>query len=321
MRTKTPKPTLQTPDIEEKLYKRHRKEGGVRLTKNRDMLWFRPKRKRDGTMEKRADVFQRRTAFVQTHVREDAQVPYYGFFGMMVIHLRSCPRSPPRAPVPVPISLPLGTKVAPLRSYLPMPIPPRDIQTGGGADLPNECGRGKRGKGGHPTDWPYDGRGKRGKGGHPTDWPYDALIEAVAVWALKHRNGVLRPRQVTDECIAAVQLIAREFCSHVGAIDWTLRPERESDERESDERESDELRFSLDDTLNQLTNVYIIASLKAMWGIPLSDTRRVVFLMILPRPSTPQPFYRALPKHNIILERAEHDKVEFRVGSSVSPSH
>lgn len=117
----------------------------------------------------------------------------------------------------------------------------------------------------------------RGLPGRPTDWSKDALVEAAAVWAMKHCNGKILPKAVTPEIIGNVQLIAREVYSSPHPL-YRIK-ERVIDSRWPDDPftyTDVEMKLVRDDTLHELTVTYIAALEKAWWGISVRQPMRVV---------------------------------------------
>lgn len=120
--------------------------------------------------------------------------------------------------------------------------------------------------------------------GRRTDWSEDALVEAAAIWAMKHCNGKICPNEwkippkaVTPEIIGTVQLIAREVYLHPHPS-YRIR-ERMIDSLWPDEPftyKDVEMKLFSDEKLNRLTHAYISAVEKARRKISVRELRRVV---------------------------------------------
>lgn len=120
--------------------------------------------------------------------------------------------------------------------------------------------------------------------GRRTDWSEDALVETVAIWAMKHCNGNICPKEggippkaVTPEIIGTVQLIARDVYLHPHPF-YRIK-ERMLDGLWPDEPftyKDVEMKLASDEKLNRLTYAYISAVEKAQRKISVRELRRVV---------------------------------------------
>ena len=120
--------------------------------------------------------------------------------------------------------------------------------------------------------------------GRRTDWSEDALVEAAAIWAMKHCNGLICPKEgkippkaVTPKIIGTVQLIAREVYLHPHPF-YRIR-ESMLDGLWPDELftyKDVEMKLFSDEKLNRLTHAYISAVEKARRKISVRELRRVV---------------------------------------------